>query len=213
MSEIFIIGAGGHGSVVAETASLLGYTISGFIDDNPEFIGAKVLDWNVLGDCSLIPDGATVALGIGQNSVRSRLINFAKAHAWELPVIAHPSAVISPSAVLGQGTVVMAQVAVIAKANIGMGCILNTGCSVDHDCILGDFVHIAPGARLAGYVTVGEETLVGVGSSVKPCINIGSDCIIGAGSAVVKDIPDSVVASGNPARVKNISKPGLKRKS
>ena len=208
MKDIYIIGAGGHGSVVAESAVLLGYTIAGFIDDNPERAGQEVLDWTVLGGCDLIPDGANVALGIGMNAVRARLMKLAEEHSWELPVIAHPSAVISASAVLGAGTVVMAQVAINARANIGRGCILNTGCSVDHDCVLGDFAHIAPGTRLAGTVSIGGGTLIGIGSSVRPNITIGSGSIIGAGSVVVKNIPDDVVVSGNPGIVRkaNITK-------
>ncbi|MDH7602741.1 MAG: acetyltransferase [Armatimonadota bacterium] len=200
MKAIYIYGAGGHGAVVAEIAHLLGYDILGFVDDNSALTGKSVLDWKVLGTGDLIPDGATVALGIGDNVTRAALTQRARDRKWSLPVLVHPSAIISPSAVLGAGTVVMAQVAVNARARIGEACILNTSCSVDHDCSIGCAVHIAPGVRLAGSVTVGDRTLVGIGSCARPGVCIGCDCIIGAGSVVVCDIPDYCVAYGNPAR-------------
>ena len=202
MKELYVLGAGGHGAVVAEIASLLGYEIAGFIDDDPRLAGQTVLNWKVLGGRDKLPRGASVALGIGDNAVRARLLADAESLGCELPVLAHPSAVISPSADLGAGTVVMAQVAVNARTRIGRACILNTSCSVDHDCVIGDAAHIAPGARLAGSVKVGERTLVGIGSCVRPGIAVGADCLIGAGSVVVKDVPARAKASGNPARIR-----------
>lgn len=202
MNSIYIIGAGGHGVVVAEIASTLGYTVEGFVDDDTALFGNSILNWTVLGGRDCIPDGATVALGIGGNSIRANLLKTAESHRWVMPVLIHPSAVISPSASLGDGTVVMAQVAVNARVSIGRGCILNTSCSVDHDCVLGDAVHISPGTRLAGIVSIGDRTMMGIGSCVRQMIKIGSMCTIGAGSVVISDIPDSVTAFGNPARIR-----------
>ncbi len=202
LKGIYIYGAGGHGSVVAEIAEALGYDILGFVDDNPGLSGTELLRWKVLGASDLIPEGATVALGIGDNAVRAGLLQRARERGWSLPVLVHPSAVISPSAVLGEGTVVMAQVAVNALARIGEACILNTSCSVDHHCSIGTAVHIAPGVHLAGSVSVGDRTLVGIGSCARPGVRIGCDCVVGAGSVVISDIPDSCVAYGNPARLR-----------
>ncbi|MGQ9455007.1 MAG: acetyltransferase [Armatimonadota bacterium] len=202
MRELYIYGAGGHGAVVAEIAHLLSYNIVGFVDANPDLEGQKVLNWKVIGDEDHIPVGSAVALGIGNNAVRAGLLERARKRCWELPVLIHPSAVISPSATLGEGTVVMAQVVVNARVRIGSGCILNTACSVDHDCEIGDVVHIAPGVRLAGSVKVGDRTLVGIGSCAVPGIVIGCDCIVGAGSTVVRNIPDRSLACGVPARAR-----------
>lgn len=200
MSQLYIIGAGGHGAVVAEIAEALDLPIAGFIDDDPSLKGQRVLDLPVIGNCKYIPKGVSVALAIGNNAVRSKLLEVADEMKWNLPILIHPSAIISPSAIIGQGTVVMAQTVVNARAKIGRGCILNTLCSVDHDCCLGDAVHIAPGARLAGNVTIGAGTLMGVGCCVRPGTRIGSGCVIGVGSAVVSDIPDNLVVYGNPVR-------------
>ncbi|MDO8587047.1 MAG: acetyltransferase [Armatimonadota bacterium] len=201
MNELYIFGAGGHGSVVAEIADLLGYTIAGFIDDDPSRAGAAVLKWKVIGGRAAVPDGAMVALGIGSNTPRAELMTYGEARGWQFPALVHPSAVVSSSAVLGAGAVIMAQVAVNARARIGRGCVLNTSSSVDHDCVVYDFAHIAPGVRLAGSVTVGERTLIGIGSCARPWTSIGPDCVIGAGSAIVSDIPAGATAFGNPARV------------
>ncbi|MCE5324015.1 hypothetical protein LLG46_11965 [bacterium] len=79
---------------------------------------------------------------------------------------------------------------------------MNTACSVDHDCDIGDLVHVAPGSRLGGGVGVGTGSLVGIGSCVRPCMHIGDWCSIGAGSTVVSDMPDNITAYGNPAKIR-----------
>lgn len=198
---LYIIGAGGHAAVVAEIALDCGMTIAGFIDDNPARHGAMMLDWTVLGGRERIPAGAAVTLAIGHNAVRAKLLAEAEAQGWALPMLVHPTATISRFSTLGAGTVVMPHVVVNARTQIGRGCILNTACSVDHDCVIGDCTHIAPGARLAGTVTVGGGTLIGIGSCVHPNLHIGAGAVIGAGAAVVHAIPDGTVASGVPARV------------
>lgn len=200
--DIYVIGAGGHGAVVAELAQITGWNLVGFVDDNAELEGSGVLESTVLGGTEKIPRGAAVALGVGDNNVRLRLLAMVAEMGWRLPVLIHPSAVVSPSSKIGDGTVLLAQSAVNARAEIGCGCILNTACSVDHDCVLGDCTHIAPGSRLAGAVNVGKATLIGIGTSILPCIKIGQRCTIGGGSVVTHSIPDEAVAFGNPARVR-----------
>jgi sugar O-acyltransferase (sialic acid O-acetyltransferase NeuD family) len=201
MTSLYILGAGGHGAVVAEVASACGLPIAGFCDDDPARAGTRVLDWPVLGGCECVPAGATVVLAVGHNGVRAHLLALARAQGWDLPVLVHPSAVISPSASLAAGTVVMPLVVVNARTQIGPGVILNTACSVDHDCHLAEAVHIAPGGRLAGSIEVGARTLIGVGASVRPGIVIGADCLVGAGAAVIREVPDGVQVVGNPARI------------
>ena len=84
---------------------------------------------------------------------------------------------------------------------IGRHCIINTKASIDHECVINDFVHISPGSVLCGNVIVGEGTWIGAGSIIIPGVKIGKNSIIGAGSVVVKDLPDGVVAYGNPCKV------------
>jgi len=71
---------------------------------------------------------------------------------------------------------------------------------IEHECIIGDFVHISPNAALAGNARVGELTHIGISSSVIQGISIGSNCIIGAGSVAVKNIKNNKKAYGNPCK-------------
>ena len=172
------------------------------MDDNQnvnECAGRRVLhEYNGL---------SPVIVSIGVNRIRKilveKLVANAKAYDQELEfsTAIHPSAVVSPSAKIGEGTVVMAGAVINADAVIGKHCIINTGATVDHDCMIGDYCHIAPGVNISGATHIDEGTWVGVGSCVIQCLHIGSNCMIGAGSVVVKDIPDNVIAYGNPCKV------------
>lgn len=187
-----VIGAGGHAKVVAEAAVAAGFTIAGFIDGG-KAAGSPVLEWQVLGDDSLLGDDFVArhafAIGIGDQAIRWRLGKALAARGAVLPPIVHPRSVISPSAAIGAGTVVCGGVVVNAAARIGRFCILNTACSIDHDSILEDNVQICPGARLAGNVSCGENAFVGTGSIVVPDRSIGANAYIGAGITVASDVP------------------------
>lgn len=202
---LIIIGAGGHGRVVADTAEASkqwGEIV--FLDDRyPELVATG--PWSVVGE---IKDAAKMrqrfpdaAVGIGNNMTRLMVLNNLRELNFNLPVIAHPTAAISRYASIDDGTVIFAQAAVNIGAKLGTGCIVNTGSKIDHDCILGRGVHVSPGANLAGGVIVGDSSWIGIGVSIKQEIVIGCDVMIGAGAAVVKDLPDGVTAGGVPARI------------
>ena len=106
----------------------------------------------------------------------------------------------SPVGQEGQGVAVMANVAINPDTYVGDHAIINTGATVDHDCHIARFAHIAPGVHLTGEVTVREGTLVGAGVATIPGVTIGKWCVIGTGAVVTKDVPDSVIAKGVPAR-------------
>jgi len=142
-----------------------------------------------------------ILIAIGDNAVRLGLAQRALALGFELATAIHPRATVAQSATIGAGSVLMAGSVVNPGASIGSNCIINTCSCVDHDCELGEGVHICPGAHLAGHVQVGAGTMIGVGAAVRDQVRIGKGCIIGAGAAVVCDIPDYSVAVGVPARV------------
>ncbi|MBK5475965.1 acetyltransferase [Pseudomonas sp. TH21] len=203
MKRLAILGAGGHGKVVADTAESCGWQcIEFFADDWP----ARTLNgyWPITGDTtsllSRVGEFDAVIVAIGNNSVRLAKVEALEAAGGQLATLVHPSAVISPRALVGAGSVVFAGVVINVDARVGRGTILNTGCSVDHDCQLGNFTHISPGARLAGGVQVGDLSWVGIGASVKQSIQIGQKVIVGAGSVVVSDITDSLTVVGVPAK-------------
>ena len=101
------------------------------------------------------------------------------------------------------GVMIAPNVSINALAKIGIGAICNTYSVIEHECIIGDFAHIGPGAILCGNVHVGENSFVGAKSVVRENIHIGKNVLIGAGSVVVKDIPDNCKVVGNPARIIN----------
>lgn len=198
MKPLTIIGAGGHGKVVADTAELLGYSEIVFIDQAwPE--RQTNGRWRITDNVPPDKDLSARFCAIGDNSVRVRL--FERFDLWDSPVLCHPVAVLSHSARLGAGSFAAAGVVINADAIIGQGVILNTGCTVDHDCVLGDFAHISPGAHLAGGVIVGARSWIGIGAVVREGVRIGSDVVVAAGAAVIANIPDGEQVGGVPARL------------
>ena len=185
--------------MVAETAVACGYTDVAFLDATfPE--RRKNGAWAIVGLAGAKTD-AVLFCAIGKNSVRAHL--FSTLSLDRAPVLVHPAASVSPSARLGAGTLVVAGAIVNADAQMGCGVILNTGCSIDHDCILDDFVHVSPGARLAGNVRVGARSWIGIGAIVREGVTIGEDVLVAAGAAVVKDLPNGARVGGVPARPLN----------
>lgn len=205
MKGLLIAGAGGHGKVVAETAQAMGqWNNIAFLDDRHPDI-ESVLSWPVLGKLDQVPDFAgtyqDIAVAIGDNHKRAKLVQRFADLGFSLPAVIHPSAYVSPSAVIGQGCAVFAQAAINAEAQIGAACIINTGATVDHDCKLAEGVHACPGAHLAGEASVGAYAWIGIGASVIQKVNIGENTVVGAGAAVVGDVLDRVTVAGVPAKV------------
>lgn len=142
-----------------------------------------------------------VFIAVGDNQARARLTNQVRVSGLELDTAIASTAIVSRSVSIAPGSLLCAGSVVSAAARIGVGVIVNTNASVDHDCVIGDFSHLAPAVALAGDVHVGTRTLVGIGARVLPGIHIGDDVIIGAGSVVTRDVPDGVTVVGAPARI------------
>jgi sugar O-acyltransferase (sialic acid O-acetyltransferase NeuD family) len=201
--SVLIIGAGGHGKVVADAALRSGRTIVGFLDDRADQI-SMVIGIPVLGPIASLDarvnEFSQIIVALGDGPKRMELIERLLGLGLKIPVIVDPSAIISRFATLAAGTVVLAQAAINAGARIGMGVIVNTGATVDHDCVLGDGVHICPGVHLGGNVVVQRTSWIGVGSSVRQGICVGANVTVGAGSVVVSDIADGETVMGVPAK-------------
>ena len=189
--------------MVADVARAMGYGDICFLDDRwPEL--SHVLKWSVVGKfknlSEVLQPTDHVFAAIGDNAKRLALHRSLTMQGLRIPVLRHPSSIVSEDAQLGAGSVVMALVVVNPSAVIGETVILNTSCSIDHDNFIGDGVHISPGAHLAGGVSVGSCSWIGIGSSIREGISIGSDSMIGAGSVVVRDVAPARKIAGNPAR-------------
>ena len=204
MKRLLIIGAGGHGKVVADCAAATGrWTEIRFLDDRyPET--KQVSDWAVIGRTDAWKEHSAdewdLLVALGDNRLRGELLDRLLEAGREAPVLVHPTAVISPRAELASGTVVFSRVVVNPDAVVGRGSILNTGCIVEHDCRLGEFVHISPGACLAGGASVEDRAWIGIGAVLKQEIRVGQDAVVGAGAAVVVDVPSGRTVVGVPAR-------------
>ncbi|NLO88839.1 MAG: acetyltransferase [Clostridia bacterium] len=201
---MLIIGAGGHGKVVADIAIEAGYEVMGFIDDNIK--KAPLPDLKVLGSINVIPSifsqvsNVRFILAIGDNATRRRIASSLSVDDKSFAVVCHPFTSVSKFANINSGTVIMPGAVINAGAYVGKHVIINTACSIDHDCNIGDYVHISPGAHLAGNVTVEEGTHIGTGAAVIPGCKIGKWSVIGAGAVVIEDIPPGVIAVGVPAK-------------
>ncbi len=209
--SVVILGASGHAKVVLEAVRAMGcFDVVGMTD--PAAGARSVLGVPVLGGDDILPDlraqgvqAAVVALG--DNSLRHRLAVRVRELGFELPPVIHPEAFISPTAEILDGAVVMARAVVGTASIVRAFAIVNTGAIIDHDNVIGEAAHVAPGCSLAGCVRIGDRALIGVGSSIRPKITVGADAVVGAGSAVVSDIPERACVGGVPARVLRRSSP------
>lgn len=200
MNRLIIIGAGGHGKVIADAALKNGYTNICCVDDNAT---GDVMGFPIIGttaDVECLNDGNTdFVIGIGNNAIRKTI---AEIHNVNWVSIVHPSAQIGFDAEIGKGTVVMANAVVNVCAKIGEHCIINTGAIVEHDNVIENYAHISPNVALGGTVRIGSLTHVGIGATVKNNTEICSDCTIGAGAVVIKSIKEPGTYVGVPIRKK-----------
>lgn len=203
--KLVVLGGGGHAKVAIETLRDAGrYDIVGFLD-GPD-AGESVLGLKRLGEdaalAALLADGVSHAFpAVGSNRIRVRLGLEARSAGFRIASAVSPFAHVSGTARIGEGVLVVAGAVINAETVVDDLVIINTNASVDHDGHIGLGAHIAPRCALAGRVTVGEQALIGIGSSVLPEIKIGANAIIGGGSCVVSDIPAGAKAYGVPARI------------
>lgn len=197
MRKLAIIGASGHGKVVADIARKNGYKEIVFLDDDESI--HECGGYPVIGKSSEAGTiDADIIVGIGNAGIRKRIQESVPEE--KLVTLIHPDAVIAEDVAIGAGTVVMAGAVINSGARIGKGCIINTCSSVDHDCDVGDYVHIAVGSHLCGTVSVGDGTWIGAGATVSNNVSICSDCMIGAGAVVIKNIVEYGTYVGVPVR-------------
>ena len=198
-----ILGASGHGKVLADIAELTGWEDIVFFDD--AWPGkTKNGPWRVVGNTQKLFENLSdyngVIVAIGNNKIRQQKLQQLDNADAKIITLIHPSATVSRYAQIGLGSVIVAGAVINPDCIIGSGAIINTCSSIGHDCNLGEAVHVCPGTRLAGGTEVGDRAWVGVGSSVRQLIKIGADAVVGAGSVVVKDVLENTTVMGVPAK-------------
>lgn len=213
MPEIrnFILwGSSGHAMVLAEAIARTGGQVIALFDNNPDarsalpgvplFIGEPGLDHWLAETSAPTEIYGLVAIGGGRGRDRVAIQEAMRRRGIHIPSLVHPDATVHATAALGDGTQVLAQSLVAAGSSLGRGCIINHRVGIDHECRLGDGVHVAPGATLCGCITLEDNVFVGAGATILPRIRVGANAVIGAGAVVTKDIPAGSIVVGNPAR-------------
>ncbi len=204
MKNIALIGYSGHAYVAFEIFFSQGQIVSAYTEKVEKNENPYALKW--LGDEA---DEAVIELlknysyfvSIGDNILRKR-ISEKLIPLLGMPENAlHKTAIISRSMNSGTGNMFAPRVVINPLVKIGNGVICNTACVIEHECVINDYVHIAPGAILCGNVSVGEGSFIGAGAVVKQGVTIGKNVIVGAGTVVIKDIDDNTKVIGNPQRI------------
>lgn len=193
-NKLVIIGAGGQGRVCADIARLMGYAEIIFLDDGAPNAEGKVKDYP-----RYLPD-ADFFVAIGNGAVRRKIQTMLEENGAPVATLIHPNATVAQDVKIGQGTAVMAGAVINPGAVIGCGNIVNTCASVDHDCRVGDYLHIAVGARICGTVTLEDDSWIGAGAVIIQNLSVCAGCMIGAGAVVVKTITEKGTYMGVPAR-------------
>ena len=223
---LWILGAGGHGRVVADAAAASGRFAEIVFFDDDTACGGTVGRWLVRGNGEAFlrapvpqakaqvgakpraPIDNTPAverhIAVGRNALRDSLAERCEVLGLALATVVHPAAVLSVDARLAPGCFIAAGAVVAPGAELGVASIVNHGASVDHDCRLGRAVHVGPGAHLGGGAMVDEQAWIGLGAAVKHGIHIGRGATVGAGAVVVADVPADICVIGNPARPMHI---------
>ena len=203
-----ILGCGGHSKVVLDVALCLGYENIIFFDDN--YTGNRLFmgRFNVVGTSEDLINNSheyssydlEVIVAIGNNYTRWQKVMLLREAGIKFATLIHPRATVSRFATIAEGSVVLAGSVINPDAKIGQHNIINSNSTIEHDCILGNAVHLSPASALAGNVKIGDLTWVGIGACVRECTIIGSESIIAAGAAVVSDVPSHTIALGVPAK-------------
>lgn len=212
MKRFILWGSRGHAKVLATAISRLsGQVIAVFDNDEsaqpvlpgvPLFIGQGGFDEWSQDVADLESVNALVAIGGARGIDRTAIQSILEARGLRVEALIHPEASVDSTAMIGPGSQLLALSLVAADVRVGRGCILNHRASADHESILGDGVHLAPGATLCGCVTLEDYVMIGAGAVVLPRIRIGANTVVGAGAVVTRDLPAGVIAVGNPARIR-----------
>lgn len=193
------------------------YKVVGIIDSVKE-IGSEVFCYKVLGRIKDLESickeyniyGGIIAIGdnfsrhLVSKQILGKLPNFNFINAI------HPSVIVSSNVNLGVGIVAMAGVIFNTNAVINSHSFFATGCQIEHDCEIKSYASVSAGTVLGGHVVLGAFSALTLNVTVLDRIAIGDNTVVGAGSLVLKDLPNDVLAYGNPCKIIRSRKLGEK---
>lgn len=203
-SKVILIGYSGHAFIVYSILHSIGKEAFAYCDitkkkNNPFNLKYLGTEMSQIISGELLKNNFFIS--IGDNNIRSKVYEvLANKNAFPINAI-HSTAIICSSASVNKSGVMISAGAIINPlSKIGKGVICNTRSVIEHECIIGDFAHIAPGAILNGNVEIGKRTFIGSNAVIKQGIKICNDAIIGMGTCVIKDIIEPGIYVGNPAK-------------
>ena len=213
MTDLIVVGAGGTARDVVEaieainrlTSELPAWRLAGFLDDNPALANQAIDGYPILGgvaDASRFPE-AQFVLGVANSQRpggRRELLLRLGAGPARLATIIHPQAQVSSRAAIGPGSVVLGNGVVSRGAKLGCCVVVCQNAAVFHDSVLEDFVDIAPGAIVSGFVHVEQGAFIGSNSVIMPTRRIGAESVVGMGCVVQQDVPARCFVAVPPAR-------------
>lgn len=205
---IVILGGGGHARVVADLIRALDIAIYGVVDPDEDSVSLRLPIEKFLSSSDdsvldLDPNKIHLAIGVGSrlgSNARRHLFDKFSAAGFQFPPLVHPTAYVATDARLGPGVQIMAGAIVQSGSEFASCSIANTRSSIDHECNVGAFAHVAPGATLCGCVSIGANSFVGPGAVITHNLTIGAEAIVGAGSVVLRDVPPAATLWGIPAQ-------------
>ncbi len=202
--KIYIIGSGGHCGVLIDACNRLNYHIEGLLDDvHPPGTMRHFREIKGRSDMAIkYPTAFVFHIAIGNNEARERLSQLPDK---KFVNIIHPESIqcMRQDCI---GSFFAAKSYLGACSKVGNFTILNTNVSVDHDCEIGDFSHLAPGVVTGGRVKIGSRTTIGLSAVIRDGVTIGNNCVIGMGSVIIKDIPDNLIVWGTPGNLEHREK-------
>jgi sugar O-acyltransferase (sialic acid O-acetyltransferase NeuD family) len=199
---MILIGYSGHAYVAygickANNIDVLGYCDGAEKSQNPFkllYLGTET------NNIERLKNGFFIA--VGSNQTRQKIAQTLLVNQLTASTIIHPSAVIDATATISKnGVMIAANATINPLVTIEEGVICNTNCSIDHECVIGAYAHIAPGAVLCGNVHVGQGSFIGANAVIKQGVTIGKNVTVGAGAVVLNNVPDNSIVWGNPAKI------------
>ena len=204
---LFVYGSGGLGKEMVDLAQYINRSDKCwdeicFIDDyiNKTYIyNCNVIDFEKAKELQG-KDEAECIVALGESALRQKLFDKCKQAGFKMSSLISPTAVISDTAVIGEGVIISHHVFVSSNCHIENNVLLQPTCDIGHDCIIKENSVISSFAAIAGNCTVGRNTYVGMSAAIREKVTIGNETIISMGAIVMNDIPDEMIAMGNPAR-------------
>jgi len=205
---VVVVGAGGHARSVLGLLQDIGCKVAGLVADGIE-PGQMLAGVSLLGGLDKLPEiyslhpQADWVMAIGDNYRRLRIMNEIRSQQPGVcfPAVVHPSAELAHDVVLDEGVVVMPGAVIMAGCRLDACSLMNTKASLDHESNLAEGASLAPGVTTGGRVQIGRRSFIGLGATIVQGVNVGADTVLGAGSLLLQDLPEKVLAYGQPAKI------------